>query len=235
MTDKKITQLNNITGASLASGDEFVVVDISADETKAITRDQLFQSVPNILTAGNITGTAVTQSSTDLTDGRILRVQDAPWNQNNPPLLASMDAAPTRAGPFTTTSAGTVGTFPTPQTFGSGFLVKFGINDWCMYFTNVTDDVLFMRRYRSPDGGWKPWRAVYDNLNIVGTALFAGGVNTGAAFQYFTGPNGQTYRYADGRQVCTNNNAAITNSPAAFVGVITKLDSDKMWTGRWRT
>ena len=36
MADKKITQLNNITGANLVDADEFVVVDISADETKAI-------------------------------------------------------------------------------------------------------------------------------------------------------------------------------------------------------
>lgn len=37
MADKKITQLANITGAALADADEFVVVDISSDETKSIT------------------------------------------------------------------------------------------------------------------------------------------------------------------------------------------------------
>jgi len=41
LADKKITQLNNITGADLANSDEFVVVDITADETKAITFDEL--------------------------------------------------------------------------------------------------------------------------------------------------------------------------------------------------
>lgn len=41
MADKKITQLNNITGANLAEADEFVVVDITADETKAITFSEL--------------------------------------------------------------------------------------------------------------------------------------------------------------------------------------------------
>ena len=41
MADKKITQLNNITGADLAEADEFVVVDITADETKAITFSEL--------------------------------------------------------------------------------------------------------------------------------------------------------------------------------------------------
>jgi hypothetical protein len=41
LSDKKITQLNNITGANLVDADEFVVVDISADETKAITLGEL--------------------------------------------------------------------------------------------------------------------------------------------------------------------------------------------------
>lgn len=37
MADKKISELTNITGANLADADEFVVVDTSASETKAIT------------------------------------------------------------------------------------------------------------------------------------------------------------------------------------------------------
>lgn len=41
MTDKKISELANITGANLADSDEFVVVDSSASETKAITRSEL--------------------------------------------------------------------------------------------------------------------------------------------------------------------------------------------------
>ena len=45
MVNKKITQLNTITGANLASNDEFVVVDISADETKSLTRLELFNSI----------------------------------------------------------------------------------------------------------------------------------------------------------------------------------------------
>ena len=54
MADKKITQLNNITGANLANNDEFVVVDISADETMAVTRAELFLSVPAITVDGRL-------------------------------------------------------------------------------------------------------------------------------------------------------------------------------------
>ena len=48
MADKKISELTNITGANLADNDEFVVVDVSADETKAVTREEFFKSTPNI-------------------------------------------------------------------------------------------------------------------------------------------------------------------------------------------
>tara|TARA_R110000796_G_scaffold46044_3_gene111443 strand:+ start:3177 stop:5639 length:2463 start_codon:yes stop_codon:yes gene_type:complete len=41
MADQKISELTNITGANLADADEFVVVDTSADQTKAITFGEL--------------------------------------------------------------------------------------------------------------------------------------------------------------------------------------------------
>ena len=59
MVDKKITELNNLTGADLVDADEFVVVDISADETKAITAGQL-KAVLLPLAGGTMTGDLVT-------------------------------------------------------------------------------------------------------------------------------------------------------------------------------
>ena len=55
MTDKKITELNALTGANLNNSDEFVVVDISADETKAITAGQL-KTVFLPIAGGTMTG-----------------------------------------------------------------------------------------------------------------------------------------------------------------------------------
>ncbi|MDB4296089.1 tail fiber domain-containing protein [bacterium] len=74
MADKKISQLTNLTGASLAEDDEFVLVDTSADETKAITWSELKEgldtgtgfvritgdtmtgdlTVPNVVVSGNV-------------------------------------------------------------------------------------------------------------------------------------------------------------------------------------
>jgi len=234
MTDKKITQLNNITGANLASNDEFVVVDISADETKAITRDQLFQSVPNILTAGNITGTAITQSSNDVTVGRLMVNGTAGLNTLTTPNLGDLTAYGYPTGFFSFGATAVNG--PIVESGGMGIqLRRFGggLEQAAKIVFDDNSDVMYVQQ--NYGGAKGSWRMVYDTGNIVGTVSFVGGANTGAAFEYFTGPNGQTYRYANGRQVCTNNNTAITTAPAAFVGAITKLDGDKMWTGRWRT
>jgi len=86
MADKKITQLTNITGADLVDVDEFVVVDISADETKAITLGELKEAfdsgsgfvritgdtmtgdltVPNVIVSGNVDGRDVSADGTKL-------------------------------------------------------------------------------------------------------------------------------------------------------------------------
>ena len=60
MADKKITQLNNITGANLAEADEFVVVDITADETKAITFSELKTAFDTSTGFVRITGDTMT-------------------------------------------------------------------------------------------------------------------------------------------------------------------------------
>jgi len=62
VSDKKITELNNITSANLSDVDEFVVVDISGDETKAITYGELKQfngaiSSDGLTVNGDITAT----------------------------------------------------------------------------------------------------------------------------------------------------------------------------------
>ena len=52
MADQKISELTNITGANLADADEFVVVDVSADQTKAVTRAEFFKDTPSITVGG---------------------------------------------------------------------------------------------------------------------------------------------------------------------------------------
>lgn len=63
MADTKISALTNLTGANLAGGDEFVVVDASAVATKAVTYTELLAA----LDVDNATKTATTQSGTTYT------------------------------------------------------------------------------------------------------------------------------------------------------------------------
>jgi len=76
LADKKITQLTNITGADLANSDEFVVVDITADETKAITFDELKTAFDTGTGFVRVTGDTMTGAlnveSTITSDGMIV-------------------------------------------------------------------------------------------------------------------------------------------------------------------
>jgi hypothetical protein len=60
MTDKKISELTTLTGADAATGDLLPIVDISASETKKITRGEFFLNIPTLpsvtITGGSITG-----------------------------------------------------------------------------------------------------------------------------------------------------------------------------------
>tara|TARA_R110000744_G_scaffold2814_2_gene11185 strand:+ start:224 stop:739 length:516 start_codon:yes stop_codon:yes gene_type:complete len=65
MADTKITDLTAATGVSLADNDEFVVVDISSNETKSITRSELITGIVNtagVTSAGAIMNTGGTLS-----------------------------------------------------------------------------------------------------------------------------------------------------------------------------
>ena len=110
MADKKITQLTNITGADLANADEFVVVDITADETKAITFSEFRNAldtatgfvritgdtmtgdltVPTVI--GNVTGTVSSLSNHDtgdLSEGSNLYYTDARVDARVPSVITS--------------------------------------------------------------------------------------------------------------------------------------------------
>ncbi len=85
-------------------------------------------------------------------------------------------------------------------------------------------DVLFLEANNS---------ALYRRANILGTVGQTGGVPTGAVIESGSNANGQFVRFADGLQICTNGNAAITTNPAAFAGTVTSVDGDKLRIGRW--
>lgn len=82
-------------------------------------------------------------------------------------------------------------------------------------------------------GVWSTWSRVYSHQDILGNVSQSGGVPTGALIETGSNANGEYTRFADGTQICTNADAAVVTEPAAFTGTITKIDSDKLWIGRW--
>jgi hypothetical protein len=65
MADQKISQLNNITGANVDDAtDELAIVDASANETKAITRGELFRGIANVEVTGSIYGDSNSNGTT---------------------------------------------------------------------------------------------------------------------------------------------------------------------------
>ena len=55
MADTKISALTAITGANLATGDLFPVVDVSVTTTKSVTRAEMFQATPSVDVLGTLT------------------------------------------------------------------------------------------------------------------------------------------------------------------------------------
>ena len=76
MADRKISELNTLTGLNVADDDKLVIVDASADETKAITAAQLrvaignsaFNFTDDVIIAGDLTvnGTTTTINTVEL-------------------------------------------------------------------------------------------------------------------------------------------------------------------------
>jgi hypothetical protein len=178
--------------------------------------------------AGLVTGTAVTQSDSDPTAGRLTRVGDfGLGSSGNAPLLASLDAIATPSGLWRTTGAGTAGTFPAGS-HASGHLLVHRHNAntlWQLYTpfgsAGSAANILFSRVYNPGTETWTAWQRLYAQNSILGTVSQSAGVPTGALLERVTNANGDYTRWADGTQICTRvialaSGLAVWTFPAAF-------------------
>ncbi len=185
-----------------------------------------------------LTGAAVQINAMDVTSTRLLRVGALG--------LGSTDSVATRLANgqqglpsgFYSGSGGSANaaTFPHPSCRFSPFLT--------LNRRNTTGSYSIRRVYfngstpivdSSTNNGatWAGGNTLYGTSNAVGAVSQSGGSPTGAVIECGNNANGAFTRFADGTQICTNNNAAVTTSPAAFVGTITAIDGNKLWLGRW--
>jgi hypothetical protein len=75
MADKKISELNSLTGANAAVGDLVAIVDVSATETKKITRSEFFTNVPSIDVTGTVTADGLTVGAANFAQNAIIKTQ----------------------------------------------------------------------------------------------------------------------------------------------------------------
>jgi hypothetical protein len=161
---------------------------------------------------GTITGTAVTQSATDTTAGRLTKVGDFGIggtaeitdisqldDPNFPTGIYNFNASSSLPGPL-----GAVG-------------------GWTLYHqtaSSISASQIAVRRTNPPDGGntftrsftsgdWTDWRNSYDNRNILGTVSESSGTPTGAIIERGSNANGEFVRYADGTQICTRGSLVL--------------------------
>lgn len=178
-----------------------------------------------------------TQSPTDTTAGRLLKVGDFGLGTDSTPLITDF-AVDLKPGFYRALGGGS-GAIGHPDALGyqSTVIVTRGSGS-----TTPHTNFLVQRNsgsgnvgrawfgYRGGATGAIIWTEIYLSHSILGTVTQSGGVPTGALIQFGTGPNGDFVRLADGTQICTRVIAVDTNSgalqtftaPAAFAatGVI---------------
>lgn len=167
---------------------------------------------------GSLSGTAVTQSATDTTAGRLLKVGDFG--------LGGTQAAntPTPDDPDTIVATGVYRVFnstkmPSTSTFIVQHFQRFsgsGSNNQAVQICyHVFSPIyIYTRSFDGAGGVWTPWREVYTQARILGTVSQSSGVPTGAVIERGGNANGNYVRFADGTQICMSGtiNHNVTNS-----------------------
>jgi hypothetical protein len=115
MADTKISALTALTGAGLATDDEFPLSDTDANATKAITAAELTIGLPITDTAGIITATALNAALQEAFQGCF----DVDTNATTG-ATETLNAVP---GHKMTMDQNCTFTFPTPATSGFSFLL----------------------------------------------------------------------------------------------------------------
>jgi hypothetical protein len=191
---------------------------------------------------GLLTGEAVQSSTKDETAGKLLTVGAFGLGETtNPPSLSDVDDPLTPCGIWRVLGPSTANNASLPDGLAGSAGNKYGLLTLEKYSSNrvrqtawstgANDAKVFERWYRG--AGWESWQLIYGQRNILGAVTQSSGVPSGAIIESGSNANGDYVRFADGTQICTNSDTAITTAPAAFSGTITKIDSDKLWLGRW--
>jgi hypothetical protein len=147
-----------------------------------------------------ISGQSVTQSQTDQTAGRLLKVGDFGLGAiNSPDINADDPAIPSLLGRMTS------GTRPDSAIWHAmhishapaGQSAQIAVRD-----SSSASTTRFAVRHRDGTGSWSSWNQLYGQKDAVGAVSQSGGQVTGALIEKGTNANGAYIRFADGTQFC---------------------------------
>ena len=167
----------------------------------------------------------VTQSVTDTTAGRLLKVGDFGLGGSASPNLANLNDFTTPAGVYTANGTTVTGTKPSTTTVADGVLVlrPSSNHQTQIYFNPNNDNGLTYIRKSTGHVSWGSWRLIYESKSLLGTVSQFGGVPTGAVIESGSNANGRYTKFASGLLECQQTMAAASGAaatwtfPAAFV------------------
>lgn len=181
-----------------------------------------------------VTGTAAQANSTDTTPGRLFKMNGSTGCFGlgaQGAIISDFSTLPAYSQFLSGGGGGTTDGPPDSGAFRPGIACYRASSDRLAALMFTTGGAA-VRNYTAgvAETGWN---TIFAQRNILGAVSQSAGVPTGAVIESGSNANGRYVRWADGTQICTNDNAAITTAPAAFTGTITKIDGDKLWLGRW--
>jgi len=172
-----------------------------------------------------ITGTAITQTATDTTAGRLLKVGDFGLGGTASPDLTNLNDFTTPTGVYRVNGTTVAGTTPPTTTVSDAVLVlRPSLNHQTqLYFNPNNNNGLTYIRKSNGAVSWGPWRLIYESKSLLGTVSQFGGLPTGAVIESGSNANGRYTKFASGLMECRQtmnaaSGAAVTwTFPSAFI------------------
>jgi len=159
----------------------------------------------------------VTQTATDATAGRLLKVGDFGLGATAASLVTDYDAL-TVTG-FYRNNAVATGTPIASSLFWSVLHIAHTsdgtASQLALRSAGVTSNDMWLRR--KSGGAWQPWAKVFHSENLLGTVSQTAGAPTGAVIERGANANGEYAKFADGTLICTASGITMAYSTADLI------------------
>ena len=149
---------------------------------------------------GLLSGSAVTQTATDVTSGRVLKVGDYGLGVAIAAFTTDVDTI-TVNGSFRLTTGAFSTASPVPGLGAGQYLVHCNWNENTAHQSLMTTAGHRFVRVKT-GGAWQQWHRDFNASDILGTVSQSGGTPTGRLIERGSNANGDYTRWADGTQIC---------------------------------